>query len=349
MLQSETLRAIGLTGAAVAAFVATAALVRSFVPWPDEGALAERIAFFRAHAGEIDLVFVGSSNVARSFDPAVIDAELARRGFPLRTYNLGADNMQTVEAEFVLREVLAMHPARLRFAVIELYDFDPRRMLHGNEFSDRAVYWHDGPALYAALQALWQGPGGRREKLRLGWTHLQHAAWRLGNVGQGERMLAAWTRGATPVDTAIANAGGFEAIDDREDEAAARVHRQWLGVRASYDALITEIDAENARFAPAAESAVAPLRARTERLRAAGVTPIFVIPSMAKATPALYALAAAPDAPLIFGFNAPARYPDVFAPENRYDSIHVNRAGSVALSRRFADRLAEVLARERGH
>ncbi len=342
-----TLRAIGNVLAAVAAFVATAALVRSLIPWPAEGALAARIAYFRAHADEIDLVFVGSSNIARSFDPAIVDAELAARGHPLRTYNLGADNMQPIEAEFVLREVLAQDPARLRFAVVELFDFDPRRMMQGNEFSDRALYWHDAPALCAALKSVMQGPGGRREKVRLAWIHIQHAAWRAANAGQGERALVAWIDGADPVDTAIANAGGFEAIDDREDEAAARVHRQWLASRSSYEGLIEEIDAQNARFAPAPPSSVSELRAREDRLRADGVTAIFVIPSMAKETPSLYAVAAAAQAPPIFGFNAPRRYPDVFALENRYDSIHVNRAGSVALSRHFAERLAEVLAQPR--
>ena len=345
--RSGTLRAVLVVLAAVAAFVATAALVRSVVPWPDEGALAARIEYFREHEDEIDLVFVGSSNIARSFDPAVIDAELAKRGFPLRTYNLGADNMQPVEADFVLREVLARRPARLRFAVIELFDFDPRRMMQGNEFSDRAVYWHDGPALYSALTRLFQGPGGRREKARLGWLHVQHAAWRAANAGQGERALAAGIGDPGPVNTAIARAGGFEAIDDREDEAAARVHRQWLASRASYEALLEEIDAQNARFAPASNSALSELRAREQRLRADGVTAIFVIPSMAKETPSLYAVAAAAGAPPILGFNAPGSYPDVFALENRYDSIHVNRAGSVALSRHFAERFAELLARQR--
>lgn len=345
--RSRTLRAVAIVFAAVAAFVATAAVVRSVVPWPAEGALAARIEYFREHADEIDLVFVGSSNIARSFDPAVVDAELAQRGYPLRTYNLGADNMQTVEADFVLREVLARSPARLRFAVIEVFDFDPRRMMQGNEFSDRAVYWHDGPALYSALTSLLQGPGGRREKAHLGWIHVEHAAWRAANAGQGERALAALIDDPDPLNTAIASAGGFEAIDDREDEAAARVHRQWLARRASYESLLDEIDAQNALFAPASNTALSDLRGREQRLRAEGVTAIFVIPSMAKATPSLYAVAAAVGAPPILGFNAPGRYPDVFALENRYDSIHVNRAGSVALSRHFAERLAELLARPR--
>ena len=69
-----------------------------------------------------DLVFVGSSLVYRSIDPRIIDEELARAGFRVRSYNLGLPGMRPHEANALLRQVLATKPARLRWAVVEVAD-----------------------------------------------------------------------------------------------------------------------------------------------------------------------------------------------------------------------------------
>jgi hypothetical protein len=328
---------------AIASFLATAALVRALVPWPAEGALSARIQHFLAHADEYDLLFLGSSNAAHGFDPAVVDAELVRRGHPFRSYSLAAEDMQPVEADFVLREVLRRQPARLRWVAIELLDFEPTAVIRDNAFSERAVYWHDARSLCDALARLLQSAAPWSEKARLSWLHLRHAAWRLGNLGEGDRVVAAWRETRDPVVSAVVGAGGFEALDDRSDPATLRMRAAFLANQPRYRARVEGLDAQNERPSAPASVLIDGVVKQTTRLRAAGIEPVYVIPPVLHATPALHAFAASPGAPPIFCFNAPGRHPELFRFESRYDETHVNRAGSEVLSHEFADALATLL------
>jgi hypothetical protein len=329
-------------------FLASVTALRSLVPWPEHGALAARVQHFLAHADDFDLLFVGSSNIAHGFDPAVVDAELARRGHPLRSYNLAAEDMQPVEADFVLREVLKRKPARLRFVVIELLDFEPTAVIRDNAFSERAVYWHDSRSLRDALGRLLRSAAPVADKARLSWLHLQHAAWRLANLGEADRVVAAERAPLDPVSTAMVEAGGFEALDDQPDMATQRMRAAFIANAPRYRARVADLDAQNAKSGTLPPGLDAELATQSARLRAEGVEPIYVIPPVPHPTPALHAFATRAESPLVFIFNAPGRYPDLFVFEHRYDETHVNRAGSEALSRRFADALADTLDAKHG-
>jgi len=341
-------RSLSLVLLAAVVFLASVTALRALVPWPEHGALAARMKHFLAHADDYDLLFVGSSNVAHGFDPAVVDAELARRGHSLRSYNLAAEDMQPVEADFVLREVQRRKPARLRSVVIELLDFEPTAVIRDNAFSERAVYWHDARSLCDALGRLLRSAAPLFDKARLSWLHLQHAAWRLGNLGEADRVLAAQRTHVDPVLAAVVEAGGFEALDDRPDQATLRMRAAFLANAPRYRARTAKLDAQNATHGTLPPGLDDELAMQTARLRAAGIEPIYVIPPVPHPTPALHAFAARAEAPLVFLFNAPGRYPELFVFEHRYDETHVNRAGSEVLSRRFADALADVLDGKHG-
>ncbi len=341
-------RSLALVLLAGGVFLASVTALRALVPWPEHGALGARMLHFLAHADDYDLLFVGSSNVAHGFDPAVVDAELARRGYPLRSYSLAAEDMQPVEADFVLREVQKRRPARLRWAVIELLDFDPRAVIRDNAFSERTVYWHDGRSLWGVLARLLRSAPSLFDTAELAWLHLQHAAWRLGNLGDADRAMAAWRAPADPASEAIVEAGGFEALDDRTDAATLRMRAQFLANAPRYRARVADLDAQNAATGVLPDGLEDELAAQGARLRGDGLEPIYVIPPVPHPTPALHAFAAGAEAPLVFSFNAPGRHPELFRFEHRYDETHLNRAGSEALSRHFADALADVLDQRQG-
>jgi hypothetical protein len=341
-------RSLVLVLLAGAVFLGTVTALRALVPWPEHGALGARMQHFLAHADDYDLLFVGSSNVAHGFDPAVVDAEFARRGHPLRSYSLAAEDMQPVEADFVLREVQKRRPARLRWVAIELLDFDPTAVIRDNAFSERTVYWHDGRSSWNALARLLRSGASVADKAQLAWLHLQHAAWRLGNLGEGDRAIAAWRAPADPASEAIVDAAGFEALDDRTDPTTLRMHARLLANAPRYRAQVAALDAHNAGPAVLPSGPEGDLAAQTARLRADGLEPVYVIPPVPHPTPALHAFAARADAPLVLAFNTPGRHPELFRIEHRYDETHLNRAGSEALSRRFADALADVLDRKQG-
>jgi hypothetical protein len=339
------LRSAGLLASCIAAFLVTAAAIRGLLPWPAEGSLDARWRHFQANVGAYDVVFVGSSNIARAIDPAVFDAELARLGHPVRSYNLAADNMQPTEADFVLREVMGQSASRVRWAVIELLEFAPRGMIATNPFTDRAIYWHDGLGLLGALRRVAASVEPIGAKLQLGWLHVRHAAWRASNFGRAEGSIAALRRGPDPLDETVAAAGGFEALDDRPDPSAERVRRRFLASVPVYLAGLPQVDVRNRVPAIAPADEVARVRAQAAWLRASGIEPLYVIPPLPGASPELYAIAREPGMPAVTALNSPARFPDLYEPAHRYDATHVNRAGAARASVRLAEELAPLLDR----
>lgn len=331
------------------AFLATTASIRPALPWPRGGALDARMRHFISHVDEYDLVFVGSSSVARGFDPAVFDAALAARGQPLRSFNLGVDGMWPLEADYLIREIVRRRPARLRWIVIDLFELDSKLdsapASEADVFTERGFYWHDAWGLAQVLRRVFASGRGLREEARLAWAHVRLAAWRLGNLGQGDIALAAWWAGPDSEDAGIVQAGGFEAIDDLDQSVAGRIRAFYLANAARYESVIATLDESNARPEAPPETKGAEIRAQAERLRAAGIEPLYFIPPIFRATPSLYGLAKATGASVL-GFNSPARYPELYATEHRWDATHLNRAGVECLSRLLAERLADLLDRE---
>lgn len=338
------LRGALVLGLGVAAFLAAAAAVRGVLPWPYESSLDARWRAFRAHAGDYDVVFVGSSYVARAVEPAVLDRELARLGRPLRSFNLAADNMQAAEAGHVLREIVGLGSPRLRFAVMELLEFAPRGMLKRSAFTDRGIYWHDARGLADALRRVAGSAEPRMERLRLGWLHLRHAAWRFANFGRAERAIAAWRRGPDPADLAVAAAGGFEALDERPEPSSLEVHETFLRSLPGYLARLEEIDLRNRVPGIAPPELLRVVHEQTARLRAAGIEPIYFVPPVPWAAPELLAIAREPGGAAVVALNSPARFPELYDPAHRWDAIHVNRAGAALMSAQLAAELAPKLA-----
>lgn len=99
-----------------------ARLIDSFLPVP-RGDPFDKLAYFRQGKDSYDVLFFGSSRVVCGLVPRRFDAEMAALGFSVRSFNFAEYGMRPHEAEAVLDEVLAIAPARLRWAVIELNEW----------------------------------------------------------------------------------------------------------------------------------------------------------------------------------------------------------------------------------
>ena len=82
---------LGLCALSLLAFGASGEVFRRLLPWPDEAGLATKLDDYLTRAEQYDVLFLGSSRVARGIVPAVVDEVLAGSGHALRSYNLGVD------------------------------------------------------------------------------------------------------------------------------------------------------------------------------------------------------------------------------------------------------------------
>ncbi len=320
-------------------------LLGRFAPEPTVPMVSPKLDWWRAHAEEFDTLIIGSSRTYRQVVPSLFDAAMAAGGVPTRSYNLGIDGMRAPEDGYLLAQALAAHRGPLRYVIMECNSLK-MEVPDDNADTLRAVYWHDLPRMGALLRLCFAPDytGERRsigKRISSGWGNLRHYsdhaklwAWRSAHVGSGnERLLAAI--GIVPSAPTFIEVG--KAKDGyRAPTTAERMSGKLLR---DYEKRLAEILAQ-----PSVATDYGDAESQRELLRkcalvtAAGARPIFLAPPLL--APAVFTPA---DSTLFLNFALPARYPALFAIENRRDSGHTNSAGSALYTRLLAESLLHTL------
>jgi hypothetical protein len=343
-------------GLGLAGFVVVAALIHPFVPWPEEKAMRAKYEHFAAHKDEFDAVYIGSSRVLRGIDPKVIDADIEAGvetgGRPFRSFNFGLAGMMTLESDFVLRELLALSPARLRYVLFEANTWyggfdDPWADPH----SLRNVYWHTVPQTAKALETLRLSDKPRWERLKLAGTHIETMVWKLVNYGQGARIWstlrgtdAAAINEEIPVDE-IAEGRGYQPLEALTDEYHKFNRTEFLASQDKYKAMIDAIPATNAKATTLATYNFEALRSQQELVRSHGMELIYVVLPSMRGSPDPGALLAGNHVPVLFHFNQPEKYPSLFEMDRLQDAWHPSRLGTKEVSDLIARSLAAEMKR----
>ena len=153
----EPRRKPGRNAAALTCFalgwLLVAATVRSFVPWPSDMHIADRVVHLLEHPGSYDTLFFGSSHFYRSFVQDVIDSELATRNHSIRSFNMGTPGMSVFEMDFLIRRLLAQSASNYRWIIFEysFYPFEyPDRITSPlNYFNDRVGQQSNCPPMFS--------------------------------------------------------------------------------------------------------------------------------------------------------------------------------------------------------
>ena len=72
---------------ALAAFVATSAVIHSLLPPMTPKGVAAKLKYFCEHKDEFDTVIVGTSQLYYAVSPKIFDATTRENGMPTRTFN----------------------------------------------------------------------------------------------------------------------------------------------------------------------------------------------------------------------------------------------------------------------
>jgi hypothetical protein len=321
------------------AFIGACHLFGALLPQSPHSTVSLKLDHFAAHKDEYDTIFVGSSHVYRGIDPEAFDRDTAALGIPTRSFNFGAAGMVGLETEFVLNEILAMKPARLRWVFIE-----PAllrlRIADENARTQRVISWHDLGATLSATRGLLASDHDKMERVREIWKHWQAYCYRMTNLGRVRLGLDEAPRRARALepDTVLGKKrNGYQPLEMRR---RMRRHLEFLNQLEQYrkeveDLAEHEVSAEpldgfNARYLTRLRDAV----------ESVGATPIFLITPSRQRGSSDYVINARREGllPHLMRFDDPRRFPELFEVDARFDAGHLSRKGALLLTRYLADR-----------
>lgn len=313
---------------------------RLFGIFPDVPTVSDKLAVFAARRDEFDTVFVGSSRVYNHLSPKIFDDERAAAGRPGRAFNLGVSAMRPPESFQMLDRALALRPARLRVAVLELVNVYPRLEPRERD-TRRATAWHRPREAAWILLATLLHPDWAN-KSRWFYDHALASARAFFHVGDAHDRLF----DAAGPPRAVGSEGlGMDGDGYAPTTAAAKAedpeHRRFLADLPAYGRAVAAMTDPPP---PAERDPVNlllrwDLPRRVAQLRARGIETVLFIPPVAERQDGLRALAARCPGATLLAFNDPARYPELYRPEIRVDAGHLDADGAEILTRLLARRL----------
>jgi hypothetical protein len=333
-------------------FVFSAALValaiRKVAPEPRVPIVTSKITYLKEHGDEFDVLFLGSSRTYRQIICESFDGILAAAGQRVRSFNLGVDGMRPPEDSYVLERALRGRTKPLRWVLVEC---SPLRVAVRDEDRGtlRASYWHDFRRTATVFRrAFFADEKKRKFRDRIkdvvaAWPSFQeHGEYFLENfahLGRGYMALENLLLRGGQVTTAMWELGtrrdGYRPSDqpERMRESEEAVYRQQLAAMRAKPPRLDFGDAVSQEE----------LREKQRLIENAGGKMVLVMPPYAAKRFFYPKPANGSSAPLILDLSSVEKYPALYAPENRSDSGHLNRAGSEIYTREIARLLLEQL------
>jgi hypothetical protein len=325
------------------------ALLRT-IPRPRDERLDTAFETFRRERDRYELLYFGSSRVYRGIRPRLVDAELGHRGLNVTSFNLGMRGMGAHETNELLRRVLALRPARLRYVVVELDEWQPEQRV---VFTQRAVGWHDFTETLSVLRTARLREVSAAQRL----TEIQRSLKLFGARSLNLGVASDAVRRAFGPLTAAAPDGRDEQVHevslrrgfapftrDEYSGGLAGEHRvAFLAGREAYEAQVAALPRSNAGPADLAAYNLVALRDQIERVREVGAEIVYLIMPAFDPQPMLHRLADAGHVPKLIAFDDPTAYPELFRVEHRFDYRHLDEQGAALFAPILAERLAEAI------
>ena len=316
-------------------------LITRALPFPPVPQVGEKLAHFTAHRDDYTALFVGSSHFRRQIVPSLFDQLAAQRGLDMRTFNFGVDSLMAPEDDFVVEHILATRPARMRWVFLEITMFRGRFENQAPE-TQRASYWHDAPRTW--LVAQWVRGNAKpfkRKKWRKGLEQLSEQAELIAgharlflktstNLGRGSALFSDFARPGPGRDWFAPLGPALDGFIPSDPGLVVRGEQ-----RAQYESELAALREKGARRRPLDPVAQRCLETTLARIRAAGAQPVLVI---APTTHPFVFHPSRDTGALLLDFTDPHQWPELFAPDMRADSGHMNGPGAELWTQRVAER-----------
>lgn len=356
------------TLAGLLAFFVGAYLLGQIIPSPPIPSnvvfISPKYDYYKAHKDEYDTLFFGSSRVYSQIIPSVFDAVTQSAGVQTNSYNFGIPAMRAIDSTVLLEAVLANPPKNLKRVFFESI-LDKGYEPIPNVRTNRVMYWHTWKNTRFAARYILESDESLPGKAVLLSSHLLPFLYHQLNVG---RLFNQWFPSSFSLEEQTvaaeftANEGFYALADEQTPERQHFMSAQqdYLDSVAVLGDRVEQTKQEQAKQADAATavSDAAPadiylsqnkimlLNRVTEIVRAAGAEPIFIDPPSLHLENDFQAAEQLGTVDRLFAYRDPDRFPQLYAPKNRYDFDHLNPAGSEVFTRLIARDLGQAVSQQ---
>ncbi len=293
--------------------------------------VSAKLRSFATDAPALDAVFLGSSRVRRQISPEVFDKEMSAAGLPMRSVNLGIDALVSPELLRFSDEVLRRKTDSIRYWIVDLNVL--RRTISPDSDSPRELWWHDWKHTALVLRNIATNPVPLAEngpgKLALSLSHIALLMQHYLQIGCGAGVI---NRAIFPdsklVDQDAENCGFHPERHSLSVALASTFKAQLEDMKKGPQVQFTDVIMDEVYREMSAHC-------ERENMR------IFFVmmPVLSLRRPSL----PPPDVlqrHTLLAFDDPAKYPELYRAEDRYDLQHFNSAGAVTFTQTLARSVA---------
>jgi hypothetical protein len=336
-------RAFLLVLVSFSAAALTAAAIHYGIPASDRDIVEEKLRYYLANREKFNTLFIGTSRTHSGIVPKAFDQITFQHRRHTTSYNLGVPAMMPPEQFWMIDRILENKPAKLKWLFIEVA---PMR-LHtvGAKVAGgtrRNIYWRNWNETMLVIQKLWWQTGRQSDKalkVPKGWEGWRRKLWKR----YSEKLPASLTRIVRFVNELMPHIGLFIqnhanlglALDQEQSPRAARVASpETAGYPSGKPAALPPGEAKRYRklLADLRTSqpkrpdpvALAAYERLVERIRKAGITPVFFV--TATIVPEDFHVAPPRNA-LVVPMND--TFPELYEETFRRDSDHLNHHGAL--------------------
>lgn len=335
----------------ILAFIAGLALGLTLLPaWPyarpssSDGA----IEYLTARGRKIDVLVIGSSTVRVHFVTTLFNEEMKKRGYDVQAFAFGRSALQGAELDYYLERILALDLPDLKWVLVDVSLTQFRPLERENWYKRRVIVWHAPEQVLTLLRLIFATDMPLTRKLGQAWPHVEHALLRAASVGDGVDSAYRGTLLHLRKPDKLLPASSFSVGDYVKNAQKKRLASYAKHNAKKFPKVIAAL-----RKARAVPDSKIKKHLRTneypvlfrERIERRGAQAAFILSPMLGDVRMRRDVPGAADLRFL-DFNDPARYPELYALEHRYDSVHLAWSGAQLFTVRLAEQFAAMLEAE---
>lgn len=321
----------------ICAGLTTLICVGLYFRWGQPDTKDARLAWFREHADEFDILFFGSSISYQNVNLPMFEDELRRRGYAARTFTFGMGAADMHQIDWCLRAAFRMRPDRVKYVFIDLRPFEldvPERY----RLTPPMIRWHDLRATRMALRTVKLADASLYEKRAARRSHKMHFITKYFPAG----MFI-----APPDQFKEEEGGAFDPANggyQRYDPESARYRQTYKAFEAELPRYFEELERKRRRGnSPILieHYNIEGLRSQIEFIRSHGATPIYWTAPSLHEYEFVDMLEGKGELPVVLRFDDPDSFGEFYELDLRLDRFHLTNEGTdlftPLLARAFLD------------